>query len=306
MQMITPDRLAEARQWAEGLQARFLHLLDTRWFPLAVNLVVVVLVAAGLATRTWHALVPAPSPAPTFTAPTLSAAPFNLQTAMGAELFGAAPVQAGNVQDIPVSSLNLVLTGVIAGAKNQGFALIRVDGQPEAPFAVGDEIVAGAVLDQVYPDRVIIRRGGAMESLMLEGPASLPTVTQPAAVALPSSPSRRAGAPSLGAIRQDARDAYTLPRSLLNEELRNPQQLLSQSLMVPNAGGGFLVREIQPGSVYEKLGLRVGDVIRSANGQPVNTLQDAVKAYQMAANNNNIRLEILRAGKPETLQYTLQ
>lgn len=305
--MFTPDRLADARKWVDGSGERLSRLLSTKWFPLAVNLLVLVVVVASLARWTWRVLLPiSPAPVPVSAVGTAPVR-FDVQTALSAQLFGAAPMQAGAVEDIPVSSLNLVLTGIIAGAKDSGYALIRVDGQPEAPFAVGDDIVSGAVLQQVYADRVIIRRGGRMESLMLEGPAPLPAVSQPPSAPLAATQSRPpAASPSLGAIRQDARNAYTLPRALVNEELRNPQQLLSQSLMVPNAGGGFLVREIQPGSVYQKLGLRVGDVIRSANGQPVNTLEDAVKAYQQAANNNYIRLEIVRAGKPETLQYTLQ
>ncbi len=81
---------------------------------------------------------------------------------------------------------------------------------------------------------------------------------------------------------------------------------LSQALMVPNAGGGFLVREIQPGSMYEKLGLRVGDVIQSVNGQAVNTVDDVMRLYQQFESVANVSVEVRRAGRVETLVYNFQ
>jgi general secretion pathway protein C len=306
MHIIAPGRrLADVRQILNGTEEWFAALLTKRWFPVVINLVALVLLTASMARWTWSVLAPAEVPfIPPAATPVQTAPGFDVQTVLSAQLFGAPPMTTdhGSIESLPVSSLNLVLTGVVSAGKG-GYALIRVEGQPEAPFAVGDEIVSGAVLRQVYADRVVIDRGGVAESLMLEGPSALPGVSGTAEA--PAAPRPSAVAPVTG-IRQQAPNNYAVSRDVVNNAMRSPQELLSQSLMVPNNGGGFLVREIQPGSIYEKLGLRVGDVIRSANGQPVNTLEDAVKVYQQSANNNQIRLEVLRNGKPEHLLYTLQ
>lgn len=299
MQMLAPGQ-ASWSQFAERID----QLLSKPWFPHVVNFIALLLLTASLARWTWllitPQLLPATAPAVATAAPVAPAA-INVQPIIAAHLFGVAPTAvAGNVADIPLSSLNLALTGLIA-AGSGSIALIRVEGQPEAPFAIGQEITAGAVLDAVYADRAIIVRDGVAESLLLEGAAQV----------LPGTPARESPAvpaSGIGAndIREQGPNAYVISRDALKEQMRTPQKLLSQSLMVPNPGGGFSVREIQPGSVYEKLGLKVGDVVRSANGQLLNSVEDVMKLYQQSNNNSYIHLEVLRNGRVENLQYTLQ
>ncbi|MHB8428735.1 MAG: type II secretion system protein N, partial [Acidiferrobacterales bacterium] len=171
-------------------------------------------------------------------------------------------------------------------------------GRPQEPFAIGQEVTAGAVLQAVYPDRVLLSRNGVSEVLMLEGVKG-----GNAGVSVGQMPS---AGPSLTGIRERGENEYVVPRSVINAELHQPQKLLTQALMVPDPGGGFLVREIQPDSVYQKLGLHVGDVIRSVNGQPVNTMQQAMRVYQQSLNLSNVQIQIVRNGRPEVLQYQVQ
>ncbi len=316
MQMLAPGQ-GGLSQVSERLEHLFGQLLAKPWFPHLVNLCALLLLSASLAHWTWVLFAPKTTSAPVAASARTTAAPsVNLQTIIAAHIFGAAPIAAGNVEDIPLSSLNLVLTGLIA-AGDHSVALIRVEGQPEAPFTIGDAIVNGAVLKAVYTDRAIIMRNGVAESLLLEGAAQpLPgtpareTRTAPARSQTNDGAPRAAApqAPAVGPndIRQQGPNNYLVSRQALTEQMRTPQQLLSQSLMVPQAGGGFAVREIQPGSVYEKLGLHVGDVVRSANGQPLNSVEDVMKIYQQSNNNSYINLEVLRNGRVENLQYTLQ
>lgn len=285
----------------ENILLRAQGLLSTRWFPLLVNLAALLLLTWGLANWTWLLFKPA---APAVTpdsqyAVSTTAPPLDLQALRAAHLFGQAPLAANtqSINDIPISSLNLVLTGVVAAA-GASYALISVNGQEQEPFAVGQEIpTTGASLQAVYPDRAILLRNGVSESLMLEGMAkSLPDVTGEEVTATPEAL----------AIQQPGHNQYMLPRELITQRLRKPQELFSQALMVPNAGGGFLVREIQPNSLYEKLGLRVGDVLRSVNGRPINTMDDAMKVYQAVSSARDIRVEVIRGGRPEQLTYNLQ
>ncbi len=297
MTMMVSGQGASGGDMLANVLQRAQELLSTRWFPMVVNLGALLLLVGGLASWTWVLFKPnvpqvipnSPSMAPVATVS------FNPQTLLAAHLFGQAPVsqQGLSIESIPLSSLNLVLTGVVA-AGGASYALISVNGQPQEPFALGQEIISGAVLQAVYPDRAILIRGGVSESLMLEGMAK--GLTDVIGVAPP---------PQAG-IQQTAPNQFALPREMVTQQLSRPQELFSQALMVPNAGGGFLVREIQPNSLYEKLGLRVGDVIRSVNGKPVNTMDDAMKAYQAASTQRDIRVEVIRGGQSEHLTYNLQ
>jgi general secretion pathway protein C len=275
-----------------------------QWLPGILNGGVLLLLTASLAQWTWllakpplPALVVAPPAAVTATGT------FALQPLLAAHLFGqvSQELSGGRLDNLPISSLNLILTGVIASGSG-GYALISVNGQPEEPFAVGQTVTGNAVLQAVYPDRVVIRRSGALESLMLEG-AEKPQASE--ASSSPSPMAHRASGSSANMVQQTGANRYVVERDQLAAQMRTPD-FLRQATVVPANGGGFQVRQIQAGSIYEKLGLHSGDVIMSINGQPVRTAEDAIRLYQQLPSLNSVQMEIVRNGSPQNLYYQLE
>src|SRR5437660_1336549 len=88
-------------------------------------------------------------------------------------------------------------------------------------------------------------------------------------------------------------------------ELGRPE-FLNQALIVPNPDGGFLVRQVQSGSLYEKLGLRPGDVIRNVNGQPLTSMDDVMRLYQQFGTAQRVLVDVQRQGRTETLYYDMR
>lgn len=291
---------------AAGIAEHVEHWLAKPWVPWVVNLTMLLLLSASLAQWTWRLWQPSTEPAARGPAAIAfeNGAEYNVTALVSANLFGQAAVVPERValENIPLSSLNLVLSGVMV-TPTGSFALISADGGPEMPIGIGEEITGGATLQEVYADRVLIQRGGVTESLMLKdiGPAlpdgSIKTAARPAPRAAGPGPE----------VKKLGENRFSIEREQINKQMQRPE-FLSQALMVPNAGGGFLVREIQPGSVYEKLGLRVGDVIHTVNGQTVNTVEDVMKVYQQLSGSGaaQVNLDIRRAGKNESLQYNVQ
>ncbi len=270
-----------------------------QWLPGILNGGMLLLLTASLAQWTWLlAKPPLPPIVATPPAPAAAQNTFSLQPLLAAHIFGqvSQELTGGRLDNLPISSLNLVLTGVIASASG-GYALISVNGQPQEPFGIGQTVTGGAELQAVYPDRVVIRRNGVLESLLLEGAEKTPPEqwTPPAAAYRPP--------PAAGNIVQETgANSYTVERNQLAGQLRTPE-FLKQATVLPSGGGGFLMKQIQPGSLYEKLGLRTGDVLKSINGQPLNSAEDAMRMYQQLSNISDVQLEIVRGGKPETLYY---
>ena len=267
--------------------------------PLTANLAALVLLVYGLAQWTWRLLEPSTPPP---TAASRTADPnqpaLDLQSLLAAQLFGRATdtaTRSVNPEQLPLSSLNLVLTGVIAqGALS--FALLSINGAPETPVMVGQEVSAGAILEAVYADRIVLRRGAALEGVLLKDDAALPAGS--IVTARPE--------PMENTIRSLGGGSYSVNRQALTQNLN--AETLSQASVVPGAGG-LAVREVQAGGMFDKLGLRTGDVIRNINGQPVTSLDDVVKTYaQFAANPQagRVMVEVLRGGKTEVLQYQMQ
>lgn len=306
--MATTHPLATAGFRPAALWESLKQLPGRKWFPVALNMAAVLLLAYSMAQWTWRIFTPPKTPAITSTSglAQTKTATLDIQDLLAGHLFGKAAAKvaptAAPIEDIPESSLNMILTGVVA-AGDDSLALIKVNDEPETPFAIGDELTRGVTLQAVYPDRAIIERRGVTEALLLEDAAA--SLLKTPGAERPTSPTR---AEAGGGIQAQGNNTFTIDRATLNEQLRD-QDLFRQALMVPNAGGGFLVRQIQPGSLYEKLGLKVGDVIRGVNGRSVNTVDQVLEVYQQLGGVDEltgVQLEVMRAGQIQQLQYTIQ
>jgi hypothetical protein len=70
-----------------------------------------------------------------------------------------------------------------------------------------------------------------------------------------------------------------------------------------SAGGeGALVREVAPGSVAEKAGVRAGDRIVSFHGKAVATARDLPRALGSAPAGEKVKVRVIRDGKPVDLE----
>jgi len=220
-------------------------------------------------------------------------------------LFGAAPVSKPDLQtNIPLSSLNLKLTGIIASDEN-GYALISVNGQPQAPYFVGETVTQNAKLDQVLPDRVILLRGGTRESLMLDNESQKPLPGFAASVVKPA-PLKKVNPAS--AIQKLGANKFALPKKVVAQNVTN-MDVLKQALIVPNKDGGFLVKNVQQDGIFAKLGLKKGDVIHKVNNMPVNSMVDVMQLYRLTNDVDkvdHIQIELSRNGNDEVIDYNLK
>ncbi|NQZ00970.1 MAG: general secretion pathway protein GspC [Bdellovibrionales bacterium] len=103
---------------------------------------------------------------------------------------------------------------------------------------------------------------------------------------------------------------FELNRSDVKKYLSDLSGILSQARMTPNLGNdgsvqGFKFTGIQPGSVYEKLGFKVQDVIKSVNGEPVDSPTRAMELYNALKGQNYIELEVERNGRNEQFSYNI-
>lgn len=68
---------------------------------------------------------------------------------------------------------------------------------------------------------------------------------------------------------------------------------------------GAVVTQVIPNSPAAKAGLKVGDVVTEANGQPIGNAADLRNAVGLLRIGQTITLKILRNGRPETIHATI-
>lgn len=281
----------------KALGDRLLHSTRT---ALLVNLLALVLLAYSLSQWVWRVLpLPVdPTPAVADTPPSAYPDPQTMRAA--ARLFGNALKESTEaLEALAVSSLELVLSGVIV-RRGESLAVLSVQGQPEQPFAVGAEVLPGVVLQAVWPDRIVIRRrDGAREFVLLKESSSAAPSSPPSQPVLPQTPSSSTLAPTMPAAGTAILKADS-PSANRATAVATTSPIAQRALpFEPAPQGGLLVRELPPGSLYERLGLRHGDVIKSVNGQAIHGLEQAygVLLHTDHRGSSALELEVIRAGQ---------
>ena len=262
---------------------RIQALLTHRAVPTAAAVAALLWLCWALAQGTWRIIQPA-SPA----VARGDAEAIDLNVLTRSQLFGPAAPRVEEASVAP-TNLNITLTGV-AMRPTGGCALVLVQGQPESAFCAGEEITPGVRLAAVERDRILILRNGNREAVALKD-------IEKSAALITSAP------PPI--VQPSATGGQLVDRKQLQQQMGRPE-FLSQALIVPNPDGGFLVRQIQPGSLYEKLGLRPGDVIRNVNGQALTSMDDVMKLYQQFGSAQRVLVEVQRQGRNETLYYDMR
>ena len=88
--------------------------------------------------------------------------------------------------------------------------------------------------------------------------------------------------------------------------MTNLNHLATQARIVPaRKENGFKLFSIKPGSIYKKIGLKNGDIIKSINGIDLSSPDKALEAYQRLRSADKLSLDIVRRGKKESLDYTI-
>jgi len=84
---------------------------------------------------------------------------------------------------------------------------------------------------------------------------------------------------------------------------------MSQAIMIPHVEQGkitgFSVQGISPDSIYKKMGLQNGDIIRTVSGQAVGNQDPAMQIYQAVEKTAAIELEVMRDGAVFPVYYVM-
>jgi general secretion pathway protein C len=105
---------------------------------------------------------------------------------------------------------------------------------------------------------------------------------------------------------------FVISRANLLKYTSDLSSVLMQARAVPNRDpatgeiNGFRVLDMQPGSIYEQLGLQRMEVIKGVNGEPVDSVQKAMELYNTLKNGTQVKMQIERNGKSDTFNYDIK
>jgi type II secretion system protein C len=228
-----------------------------------------------------------------------------------------APVQEEN--------LDITLIGTSHLSEGKPYIIVETSDGDQSLYRLGDVIPnVGRVLS-ISRNQAIVLHNGHRVALKIPnvGQGDSPETTQPMPFGFrrrfmrPPFPGMHRQGPfrpygalsSNSGVHQLGANSYLIGRSTVDQNLGNMGSLLAQIRATPNlqngSSDGFRLSEIQPGSIFQQIGLEDGDIVTGAQGQQVNDPMRAMVLLSALRNSPSISLNLIRNGSPLQLNYTI-
>ena len=206
---------------------------------------------------------------------------------------------------IPVrSSLHGTLVGT-AIADPRRYSLVQItnpDLNETQVYAIGDKY-QGARIYAVEKERVLIDNNGSNEYID-NSAAAPPNLGMQPIPPVPGQPT------DSGGVKQLSENQYVVAKSEINNALTNLSDLATKARIVPSfkngVANGFKLFSIVPDSLYAKIGIQNGDVIRRINGYEMNSPDKALEIYQKLRDASRIEIELERRGETLRKSYSIE
>ena len=207
---------------------------------------------------------------------------------------------------VPVrSSLHgaLIGTAIADPARYSLCQITNPDLNETQVYAIGDKYQAARIYG-IEKERVLLDNGGVNEYIdnSAAPPPNLGVTPMPLGGGAPQPQASGGGE----GVKQLSENQYVVARSEINNALTNLSDLATKARIVPSfkngVANGFKLFSIVPDSLYAKIGVQNGDVIRRINGYEMNSPDKALEIYQKLRDASRIEIEIERRG--ETLRKT--
>ncbi|WP_455206295.1 type II secretion system protein GspC [Kaarinaea lacus] len=319
------------KDFAQEFTQRFwVGNLDTR-LPLLVAFFAILLLTHSLARLTWNVL---PQPEPDSSVTTAKQDRPRAQR-VGRDqplakkindfhLFGKYEPQKAVVAPtqpvvVPETRLNLKLRGVFSSEdKNAARAIIADSRGDEDSYSIGSQVPGGAILNEIYPDRVILEHNGQLETLKLPvedvepgaGSSSAASASGSSSSQDSRSPSRDVDRSNIAEAAANTADNAALLGQYRDALMNDPNSVMGLVNVRPFQKDGQLVGyRIRPGkdrALLRRFGLRSGDIVTAVNGVPMNNPVKALEVLRDLSSASQLTVDIERNGAPQSFTFQIQ
>lgn len=212
-------------------------------------------------------------------------------------------------EELTRSALRVKLLGTtLANVPEWSIAtLFDLNDSKSSVHMIGDKVLDAEIV-AIELRRVIILNSGRREYIDAtepEGGGSAPKFAAKAA-----SPAKKESPTDLSGIRATSANTYEVPKDELQKALGNMNEIATQARIVPSfkngESQGFKIFSIKPNSLFTKLGIQNGDVIKRVNGFDINSPDKALEIYSKLQSSNRIEIEFERGGSPTRKTYNIR
>lgn len=200
--------------------------------------------------------------------------------------------EGGGIFDSDQKAADFDLRGTVACNSSVGFIFIEERGSKKQKLYRLGDMIGSSKLIKITRNTATLRSGDRDVTLKVKATIE--------GQLLPNSPDG-----SSSTSRN-----LTLNKAAVNEKLNNLNSLMNKAVVRPfikrGVQEGFVISNIAPDSLYEKMGLQNGDIIIDVNNNKIKGADSLLQAVSLMQSGSSIALNIKRKGREETINYTFQ
>lgn len=208
------------------------------------------------------------------------------------ELGIAKPATPPTVSAKKATPLNLELIGTFVSGGQSPYAIIEDKiKKNQDVFVVKDNVFDQATLQGIYNDRVEVLKDGNIEVLRLDNVPDSSVETKD----------------GVGVVGENQ---FVVEEAELDKALENLPLLLTQARAVPyfkeGKAVGLRMFAIRSSSLFEKIGLKNGDILKSVNGNSMGDLSQAMKLFEKLKQERSLSVILERSNEEKEFSYQIK
>jgi len=217
-------------------------------------------------------------------------------------IFGTSPQNSIVIDDAPETdnleptTLKISLIGTVTGNSKDAAAIIEDKSKKTQDlYRVGDS-VQNAIIKNILYGKVVLSYNGRNEILNKDEPNA--KESSPAPVVGRKMPTRR---------NPVATRSITLRRDDIVKSFSDINGILSQASIRPHStdgeNNGLAITGIKANSIFRKMGLRNGDIVKGVGGNEMKSPEDLISLYNQLKSEDPVSIKILRRGRERIISF---
>ncbi|HME70532.1 MAG TPA: type II secretion system protein GspC, partial [Myxococcota bacterium] len=196
--------------------------------------------------------------------------------------------------------LRLLGTAASVDARLSWAAVEDLETHQHTVVRIDDVLRQQAKVVRIERRRIVLENGARREELALEKGAGVGITTTAAAGG--SDPNMR--------VKRLADNRFAVARSDVENAARNPATLFSQARILPKYENGQMVgvqlNSVQPGSLFEQIGIQSGDTVTTFNGVRIDRPEQSANLLRELTEAHSFNVTVQGSdGRERTLTYDL-
>jgi general secretion pathway protein C len=193
------------------------------------------------------------------------------------------------IDSLKQTALALKLWGTVTDNDGKDYAVIESKGGKQNLYRTGDT-VQNATVKLILREKVVLLVNGKDEMLDMEK-LSHPVRSNPNSNGLQQRPSQR----------------IQLKKSQIENATESVSELMREVNLRPyfenGKPSGLILSRIRPDSIFKKMGLINGDIIKKIDGETISSVKKVLQRYENLKTSGDVVLEIKRRGRIQQIEY---